>query len=179
MATIKKWFRERRVQLSVAMVIVSAVVAIYGTYRTLAYTVPMYTGNYLSAAESGAGDESFALYNLGLQAFEAKEYDAAKEIFTKGYSKLTETEAGTINSDSKKKLGAELQFMLGNTALRQKQVKVAIEAYKAALRLNPNHLAAKYNLELLQSNSGGAGGAGGDSQKDPSGGSNRDPKKGI
>lgn len=178
MATIKQWFRERRVQLSTGLVIVFAVLAIYAGYRTLAYTVPMYTGNYLSAAEYGAGNESYALYNLGLEAYKAGEYDAAKKILTQGYSKLTESESGSINSDSMKRLGAELQFMLGNTALKQKQPKVAIEAYKQALRLNPNHLAAKYNLELLQNNSGGAGGAGGDPQN-PGGGSNRDPKKGI
>ena len=61
--------------------------------------------------------------------------------------------------------------------MKQKKVKEAVQAYEQALRHNPNHMYAKYNLELLQQTSPGGGG-GGDNGK-PGGAGKGGGKKGI
>jgi tetratricopeptide (TPR) repeat protein len=162
----------------------------YGVYRLVAYSVPLYTGDPYRAAQAGVGDEAVAIYNAGLTAYERQNYDVAKEIFTQGYSSLTDS-TGTI-PQSRQKLASDFQFELGNTLVKSGKVPDAIEAYKQALRHNPDNLPAKYNLELLnaQLNGGGDGNGQGDGQggqqpqpgdpgKKPSPGGGKDPKKGI
>ncbi|HEY9869022.1 MAG TPA: tetratricopeptide repeat protein [Candidatus Obscuribacterales bacterium] len=171
---MKEFLWERRVQLAVMLAIVSAVFALYGGWRLVSYTVPMLSGDYVAAAEGG-GNEANALYDAGLKAYENEDYKSAKDLLTRAQSALTNS-AGEIPND-KKAMAGRIQFALGNTYFRQKQLKAAAESYKQSLRLDPTNLEAKYNLELLQQMI--VGGAGGGDPNQPGGGSNGGPKKGI
>lgn len=173
--SVGSYLWERRVQIAVMVAILAGAFSLWGGYRFVTYTVPMLEGDYIRAAEGG-GDRASALYDAGLKAYENEDYKSAKDHFTKAQSALTD-EAGGM-PDSKKALAAQIQFSLGNTYFRQKQLKLAAEAYKQSLRLDPANLEAKYNLELLQMMlAGGAGG--GDGKGDPNGGAPGGPKKGI
>ena len=51
-------------------------------------------------------------------------------------------------------------FLLGKAYQIQEKYDKAIQNYEDTLRMNPNHLPAKYNLEMIQMK-GGQGGEGG------------------
>ena len=61
-------------------------------------------------------------------------------------------EAGGLLSRATEIASAELAehgfYNLGNNFFQQQQMELSIEAYKEALRLDPNDMDAKYNLEL-------------------------------
>ncbi len=178
MNAVKTYLWERRVQLAVMLAIASACFALWGGWRMLAYSLPMQTGNYVSAAESGAGDAANAYYDAGLKAYQDEQYKEAKELFTAAQSALTSS-SGDLPPEAKA-MAAKIQFALGNNYFRQKQLKAAAEAYRQSLRFDPGNLEAKYNLELMQQllASGGGGNGPGD-PKDPGGSGPGGPKKGI
>lgn len=68
-------------------------------------------------------------------------------------------------------LAADAHFNLGNSFLERKSVEQAIDAYKSALRANPDHTSAKRNLEIAmrrreqESRDGGGKGQGPQNQK--------------
>lgn len=175
MSSLKNYVRERRVQLAVMMCLVFGALGLFGLYRLAYYTVPMLSGDYVTASGAGVGDKAIALYNAGLDAYQQHNYDAAKKLLTEGYSACTNSRGEMDNSRTE--LAAKLQFELGLTYEQLEKPKSAIEAYKQALLLDPTNLAAKYNLERLQSQEGGSGGPG--DPNSPGGGKPGGPKKGI
>lgn len=178
MNSIKTYLWERRVQFATMLAIACAVLALWGGWRMLAYSLPMQTGDYVRAAESGSGNAANAYYDAGLAAYHNEQYKDAQKLFTAAQSALTSS-SGDLPPEAKA-MAAKIQFALGNNYFRQKQLKAAAEAYRQSLRFDPDNLEAKYNLELMQKllASGGGGNGPGD-PKDPGGSGPGGPKKGI
>lgn len=153
-----------------------------GGYRYLSWTSPLADGSYGRAAQSQMGDRAVALYDRGLseyrQALATEDTDAAQTLWQQAqadlsaaYNRLTAEGKGSV-PDASRKLAADIQFQLGNmqvlTGLAQQDVELiqaGVQSYEECLRLDPNNLAAKYNIELLeqsnevnkQNNPGGPG----------------------
>jgi len=79
------------------------------------------------------------VFNLGDVAYKKKDYEKAVRQF--------ET-ASMVAKDNN--LKAKAYHNLGNTYLDAGQYEKSIEAYKNALRLNPNDMDTKYNLAFAQ-----------------------------
>jgi len=120
---------------------------IVGAYRLLTYTLPMLVGNYQTAYDSWAADESVVLYDAALSAYEEQNYSAASILLQEAGSQMVAAD-GTVPA-SRNDLAARIHFLHGNALVKLKKPDLAIEQYEAALRKNPAHLWAKYNLELL------------------------------
>ncbi len=170
-----------------------------GLLRLINYTLPLYIGAPVSAAQSGYGDPVAAYYDAALASYKAEDFDGAVKMASQAYSKLTEQKGSIAQSEHVQKEAADIQFLLGLCREKAKQPDQAIDAYEQALRHNPNHLAAKYNLErLLKPQGGGGAGGPGDGKgagqpqpgdqpgkdgdkpgKQPGGGASHQPKKGI
>lgn len=75
------------------------------------------------------------LFNLGNAQYQAKQLDAARNTLT--------TTAKTTSNKTEK---AGAQYNIGNTYMDEKKWQEAIDAYKQALRNNPQDADAKYNL---------------------------------
>src|SRR5262245_9562327 len=150
MDRIFKSLRGRLLRYLAFALLVAGILAIgVGAFRLVAYSVPLAQGDYIGAADSGAGDASVALYDAGLQAYKEGNLDAAQELFTKSYSALLGD--GTLpTSYSKQDLASNCQFYLGNIQAQNHQIDQAIQAYEQSLRMNPNNMDAKYNLEMLK-----------------------------
>lgn len=175
---LKSYVWERRVQLTVMLAIASVALALWGSWRMVACSLPMQMGDYVRAAESGSGNSANAYYDAGLAAYQNEQYKEAQKLFTAAQSALTSS-SGDLPPEAKA-MAAKIQFALGNNYFRQKQLKAAAEAYRQSLRFAPDNLEAKYNLELMQKllASGGSGNGPGD-PKDPGGSGPGGPKKGI
>jgi Ca-activated chloride channel family protein len=77
-------------------------------------------------------------YNIGNTLHREEDYQGA----------VAETQHGLGKADPD--LRAQAYYNLGNSFYRQGQFSEAIAAYKEALKLNPDDLDSKYNLELAQ-----------------------------
>lgn len=108
--------------------------------------------------------------NKGNQAFEKQDYQLALENYQKARTDLTSKAVPDYNignthyrledyneaenalkqslSESNEELAQNGYYNMGNTFYRRSQFEAAIEAYKEALRLDPDDMEAKYNLEL-------------------------------
>jgi Ca-activated chloride channel homolog len=75
------------------------------------------------------------IYNKGNVQYQKKDFENAKKQF--------ETAAALSNSPHVK---AKAYHNLGNVFLKEKKYKESVDAYKNALRLNPNDADTKYNL---------------------------------
>jgi len=78
-------------------------------------------------------------YNLGGAIYQQKNYEEAQKL----YEQLA-------SSDLTKEQKSMTYHNLGNTFLQMQKPEPAIEAYKNALRQNPNDLDTKYNLEFAK-----------------------------
>lgn len=78
-----------------------------------------------------------ALYNLANALYRQKKYDEAQEV-------LTRFTAGTIQNQNIKEAA---YYNSGVIYSRQRDLPASIEAYKNALRLNPNDKDARENLQ--------------------------------
>ena len=76
-----------------------------------------------------------AKYNLGGALYKQERYDEAENI----YKDLAQ------NKSDKKDL-AKYHYNLGNSYFQSGKIKESVEAYKKALRYNPDDAATKYNL---------------------------------
>lgn len=74
-------------------------------------------------------------FNLGNALIQQKQYDAARK-----------TLANTAKTAKDKKEAGAASYNIGNTYMNEQKYSDAVEAYKNALRRNPNNVAAKYNL---------------------------------
>ena len=103
---------------------------------------------------SGLGD---AQYNLG-------QYDQAVETYTKGIqiveSNTTVDPKNPITDPAKKKVGeAKMLTNQGNSYLKLKKNKEAVDAYTKAAGMDPNPSVAYFNLCATQYNTGNVEGA--------------------
>lgn len=78
-------------------------------------------------------------YNIGCPQYKLQSYPEALQAFTKITSSL-----------ESKELKENAFYNLGNTMFKGGNLQNAVEMYKQALRLNPNDLDAKINLEFAQ-----------------------------
>lgn len=171
MQIFPEFIARRRLTMATLAVLAALLAIGFGLYRAYVYTLPLVLGDYTAAGEAGVGDANLARYNSALRLYKAGYFDLARDQVAKAYSQLAE-ESGVI-SPAQQKLAGDMQFLLGLSYEKTKQKSSAIDAYKQALRHNPVHLEAKYNLERLieQKNKGGGGASGGDGDKGKPGGS--------
>jgi len=128
----------------------------------------------------------------GNQAYEQKDYQAALDQYRQGLERNPQSYPGLFNSGnasyqlqhpdsartsyeaslahaSGKMEKAQAYHNVGNTYMQQKKWAEAIDAYKNALRQNPNDQDSKYNLAYAQKmlkNNGGGGGKNNQDKKD-------------
>jgi Ca-activated chloride channel family protein len=82
-------------------------------------------------------DSAVIKFNSGDAQYQMKAFEKALEAF----------EASLVTEDQQ--LRAHSFYNRGNTLYRNGDLQGAVESYKEALRLNPNDLDAKYNLEYV------------------------------
>lgn len=80
-----------------------------------------------------------ALFNIGDALYKQQKYEDA----TKQFNDLSGKQ---LNKEEK----AKLYHNIGNSMLQNQKLKESIEAYKEALRNNPNDMDTKYNLAYAQ-----------------------------
>lgn len=171
MTALSRTITRHRVGLALTTVFLALVLFGYGAWRLLSYSLPMYQEDFPAAAEYKNGNVALALYDAGLQAFKDGDFDGAQELLTKAYSAMTEEKQSLTQAalGVDHKLAAQVQFLLAVTLERKKQKFMAIEAYQQALRHDPSHMEAKYNLERLLMARGGQGAGEGDGKGDGQG----------
>lgn len=90
------------------------------------------------------------LFNLGNTQYKQQQFEASRKVFE-----------GTAQTATEKNEQAAAHYNIGNTYLEEKKYKEAVEAYKNALRKNPQDEQAKYNLsyalEMMKNQQGGGG----------------------
>lgn len=98
-------------------------------------------------------DEAIQAYREArLEAPESKGlwYNVGNALYRKGAFEEAVGEYGGAASAPDKKVQEWTAYNTGNALYRGQQYQQAIEAYKQALRLDPNDVDAKFNLELAQ-----------------------------
>lgn len=88
------------------------------------------------------------MFNLGNALFQQKNYDASRKVMS-----------ATAKQTKDKNVKANANYNIGNTYMQEQKWEDAINAYKEALRNNPQDEAAKYNLSyakaMMKKNNGG------------------------
>ena len=77
-------------------------------------------------------------FNMGNALFKKKKYDKALEAY------------GNVLNDKDPLFQSKANYNIGNTLYKQGELAKSIEAYEAALRLNPDDIDAKYNLDFVR-----------------------------
>lgn len=155
MNQITSYLYEFRFGLAKCVRVGSILVFLFGILMLFAYSVPMLNGNYESASRSIVGDKAIALFDRGLQRYKQEDYKGAVGTLNDAYNACLGKQG--VVSEDKRKLAAQAKFLAGNALVKDKQLRQAVEAYKESLRLDPDNLEAKYNLEMLQQMNGGKG----------------------
>ncbi|HRO41829.1 MAG TPA: tetratricopeptide repeat protein [Flavipsychrobacter sp.] len=75
------------------------------------------------------------MFNLGNALYQQKNFDASRQVMT-----------NTAKQAKDKTIKADANYNIGNTYMNEQKWQEAANAYKAALRNNPQDEAAKYNL---------------------------------
>ncbi len=167
MSKVKTLVHRQRIIIAAVVFILALATAAFGCYRYMSWTDPLNDDNYSQAAESIVGNKAVALFDRGLteyrqslaeqdQTAAAAQWTNAQNSLVAAYNQLLQNGNGTA-PDSLKKLAADIQFQLGNmqvvTGLAQQSLELiqsGVQSYEECLRLDPNNLAAKYNIELLE-----------------------------
>lgn len=88
------------------------------------------------------------MFNLGNALYQQKNFDASRKILE-----------ATAKQSKDKNVKANANYNIGNTYMTEQKWEEAVNAYKAALRNNPQDEAAKYNLSyalsMMKKNEGG------------------------
>lgn len=91
------------------------------------------------------------MFNLGNSLYKQKQFDATRKAMT-----------ATAKMAKEQPVRSAANYNVGNTYLEEQKWQEAVEAYKQALRTNPQDADAKYNLSyalaMLKKNGGGGGG---------------------
>ncbi|MBX9670905.1 MAG: tetratricopeptide repeat protein [Candidatus Obscuribacterales bacterium] len=130
----------------------------YGFYGLFTYALPMSKHNLTQARTSYVADESEILLNGAAAAYDDERLAESAKVLEMALEKLINRK-GEYSAAQRAKL-ERIFFLLGKTYHRMEMFDKAIQNYEDTLRMNPNHLPAKYNLEMIQME-GGGGGAGG------------------
>lgn len=94
--------------------------------------------DYMKALEKNP--ESYSgQYNLGGSLYKQENYEDASKL----YNNLASRDVDNIEK-------ANSLYNLGNSLLKAQKYPESIEAYKSALRLNPDDLDTKYNMEYAK-----------------------------
>lgn len=103
--------------------------------------------NYLKALSKDSTNVP-GMFNLGNALLQQKQYDAARKVLSN---------SARLEQDKNGKAAAD--YNIGNTYMAEQKWEEAIDAYKKALRNNPQDADAKYNLsyaqQMLKKNGGG------------------------
>ncbi|HSR30318.1 MAG TPA: tetratricopeptide repeat protein [Anaerolineae bacterium] len=123
-------------------------------------------------AVAGCGQSAEKLNNKGNEAFASQDYQGALTAYRQAQEDVPELaephynaanthyrledyeqaqlriEQALVSEDRREALGQSSYYNLGNVFFQAQQFEAAIEAYKEALRLNPDDLQAKQNLEF-------------------------------
>lgn len=120
--------------------------------------------SYRAAMQKDTGLAATGAYNLGNSLYKQNKADEARKAF----------ELASKKSSDKNAIAAA-NYNVGNTYMSEKKWQDAIDAYKAALRRNPQDADAKYNLSYAMKmlKKEGGGGKNKDQNKDQ----NKDDKK--
>ncbi|MFP4059079.1 MAG: tetratricopeptide repeat protein [Bacteroidales bacterium] len=94
---------------------------------------------YRKALEKAGDEDLKSSYNLGNAIYKQENYEQA----VKEYQDLASRD---LSPEEK----AKIYHNLGNSFLQANKIKESIEAYKEALRHNPNDMETKYNLAFAQ-----------------------------
>ncbi len=90
------------------------------------------------------------MFNLGNALYKQKNYDAARQ-----------TLSVTARQSRDRAVKANAHYNIGNSYMEEQKWQEAVNAYKQALKLNPQDEQAKYNLsyalQMLKKNQGGGG----------------------
>lgn len=175
----KSALRENGVVLGKWAQALCVIAFLFGVYMLFSNSISMITHKFEDAADSPITERPVTLYDVGLQRYNAEHYDDALDALNEAYNACL-GKNGVVNDD-KRRLAGNIKFLTGNALVKSKQLQQAVEAYKEALRLDPENMFAKYNLEMLQSMNGGQGpgsGPGGE-QKPGDGQPGKGIKKGI
>ena len=89
-------------------------------------------------AQTDSPDLAEPHYNAASVHYRQEDYEQAQE----------EIEQALVKENNQDDLNQHSFYNLGNTFFQSQQFETAIEAYKEALRLNPDDVEAKQNLEL-------------------------------
>jgi Ca-activated chloride channel family protein len=145
---MKKWFLLVPLLLAVVLALVGAVAL--GLNRG---SVPRLNNDGNDAFAQARYEEALAAYHSA-QAQEPQlaepHYNAANTHYRQAaYDQAQqEIEQALLGQGQQAGLDQYSYYNLGNNFFQAQQYEAAIEAYKEALRLNPDDLAAKQNLEL-------------------------------
>jgi len=90
---------------------------------------------YYKDAQNGAPDGVDLSDEMGQSAYKAEKYDVAEKIYQQNQANKTSVKSQADNYHN-----------LGNSRMRSQNYKGAVEAYKDALRRNPNDKKTRYNL---------------------------------
>lgn len=156
----------------------------YGFYTLMTYTLPLHRHDYRTAVKSMVKDQAQLFYTAGMTAYDesldlegevaTNKLNEAKKLLNLAYETLLD-EQGKLPSSSRA-LAGQIQFGIGKCLQRLGKKEHAIKAYEESLRLAPNCLPCKFNLEMLKASpppSGGGGANGGKPKPDDQGGKNR------
>jgi tetratricopeptide (TPR) repeat protein len=129
----------------------------YGFYGLFTYALPLAKDNFREARTSIVADQTEILLNGAAKAYDEGNLDETVRVLELELEILID-KSGRYNLANRWKL-ERVYFLLGKAYQKQEKFDKAVQNYEDTLRMNPNHLPAKYNLEMIQS--GGNGGEGG------------------
>lgn len=102
-------------------------------------------GDYLTAAENyrkalnKEPDNATAAFNLGAALYRENKMDSTRQVLQE-----------TLRKSIPQELEAKVWHNLGNSFLKERKPQEAIEAYKKALKINPDDEDTRYNLAYAQ-----------------------------
>jgi tetratricopeptide (TPR) repeat protein len=130
-----------------------------GYYGLHTYAVPMSKDNVRQARVSAVADQTEVLLNGAAKSYEEGRIEEAAKVLELNLELLVD-KTGRYKASNRWKL-ERVYFLLGKCYHRMEVFDKARHNYEDTLRLNPAHLPAKYNLEMIEAQ--GGGGEGGNS----------------
>lgn len=130
-----------------------ALVFAFGFYGLFTYAIPLSKSEVRVAMVSKVADRTEVLLNGAAHDYDAGNIQEAVKVLELALEQLV-SKTGQYNRLDGWKL-ERVYFLLAKCYDRLDTPDKAIQNYEETLRLNPDHLPAKYNLERLQAKGGG------------------------